>query len=66
MSLDIYISEFKTTHLIEDFGYKWKVTSLDNTTSKFNINITFDNPEAISVSSSPQYLKVNFNYENFF
>lgn len=46
--------------------FSWNVTSLDAKNNKFFLKLNFDDPEAISASSYPDYLEVNFNYKDFF
>ena len=47
-------------------SYSWNATSVDKANKKFMISLTFDNPEAISATSEPDFLEVTFNYKNFF
>ena len=47
-------------------SYSWNATSVDKSNNKFMISLTFDNPEAISATSEPDFLEVTFNYKNFF
>lgn len=51
---------------IRNLTYSWNATSVDKTNNKFIISLAFDSPEAISTSSYPDFLEVNFNYKNFF
>ena len=46
--------------------YTWNATSVDAKNNKFFLELKFDDPEAISASSYPDYLEVNFNYQDFF
>ena len=46
--------------------YTWNATSVDTKNNKFFLELKFDDPAAISASSYPDYLEVNFNYQDFF
>ena len=49
-----------------NLNYSWNTTSVDKKNNKFMISLTFDNPEAISATSEPDFIEVTFNYKNFF
>ena len=49
-----------------NLNYSWNTTSVDKKNNKFMISLTFDNPEAISATSEPDFVEVTFNYKNFF
>lgn len=55
-------SQYATKNLT----YTWNATSVDAENNKFFLELKFDDPRAISASSYPDYLEVNFNYQDFF
>ena len=42
------------------------MTAVNEETSSFDIKLAFSNPEELSATSQPEYIKLDFNYPEYF
>jgi hypothetical protein len=67
LGLTVFMHEFESESFSsEQLSYTWNVTTVHDETSTFEIKLAFSNPAELSATSQPEYIKVDFNYPEYF